>query len=203
MDQAVADDVLADRHRLAVAARVAIGGRDLEHLVLVLVQVIAQIQQQLARRKRLAADRRRAMRGAAAALRARVHVEHLFPGELVDVRGAECRGVLQVLLAQSAGRLELLEEHVRRGGDDVEVLRDRQQVHEDEDDAVVHPPAGVAREFGETGAADRHQRQTDERAERLPGTFTLDVGSERRRVEVPAVIQKSADHYRADEAEDE
>ena len=54
-DEAVADDVLPHRHRLGRLA-VAFGRRRAEDVVLVLVEVVAQVQQQLARREHLAAD---------------------------------------------------------------------------------------------------------------------------------------------------
>ena len=50
-----------------------------DHLVLVLVEVVAQVEEELARRQRLAGGRGGALRRAAAALRAAEHVEHLLP----------------------------------------------------------------------------------------------------------------------------
>ena len=121
-------------------------------LVLVLVEVIAEVEEELARREGLASRRRGALRGAAPALGAGEHVEHLLPGEVVDVRAAEPGGVLEILLGEGAGRLELLEEDVRHRRDDVEVLGKRQEVQEREDDEVVDPPGDVAHPGGHARA---------------------------------------------------
>src|SRR5206468_11419812 len=99
-------------------------------LFIVRVEIVAEVEQELARRQRLPGGRRRALRRATATLGAAEHVQHLLPGELVDVRGAEAGRVLEVLLGELPDRLELREEDVREGGDDMEVLRARQQVQE-------------------------------------------------------------------------
>src|SRR5213592_3974246 len=104
------DDVLAHLGRLGAVAVGATADALLDHLVLVRVEVVAQVEQELARGQRLPGGGRRALRGAPAALGAAEHVEHLLPGELVDVRGAEGGGVLEVLLGERAERLELAEE---------------------------------------------------------------------------------------------
>jgi hypothetical protein len=95
---------------------------------LVVVEEVAEIEQHLARRERLARRGGRAFRRAAAALRARVHVEHLLPREVRQLRRSVDLGVLEVLLREPAVRLELREEDVRDRGDDVKVLREREQV---------------------------------------------------------------------------
>ena len=85
----------------------------------------------------------------------------------------------------------------------MEVLRDRQEVQEEENDAVVHPPARGAGECRQTGPTDAEQQQSGEAAERLPGTLSLDRGRQWGAVEVPAIIEEAADHDGADETQDE
>ena len=80
------DDVLAHLGQLGA---VAVGGPPeplLDHLVGVRIEIVAQVEEELPRSERLSGRRRRALRGAAPALRAAEHVEHLLPGEVVDVR---------------------------------------------------------------------------------------------------------------------
>jgi hypothetical protein len=55
-----------------------------QHLLRVLIQMVAQIEQELAGSQRLPARGGRALRRAATTLRAAVHVEHLFPSELIN-----------------------------------------------------------------------------------------------------------------------
>jgi hypothetical protein len=174
------DDVLADHRRLravAVGLRTDALG---DHLVLVGVEIVAQVEQQLAGRERLAGRGGGTLRRTAAALGAAVHVQDLFPSELVDVRGPVARRVLQILLGERPGRLELLEEHVRGGGDDVEVLRAREKIQKRQDHEVVDPPGDVAdrhrsghSECGEEHATDEVRRGLPGRLAHHPGVVSM------------------------------
>jgi len=93
--------------------------------------------------QRLVRQRRRADDAAPPALGAGVAVEARLPGELLDPGDAEVLGILEIRRAQPPHRLELHEEDVRDRGQDVEVLRVREVVAEEEDVQEVHPPGGL------------------------------------------------------------
>ena len=196
------DDVLSDLGGLGAvpvgAARDALG----DHLVLVRIEIVPEVEQQLARRERLAGGRRRTLRGAAAALGAAEHVEDLLPVEVVDVRAAEARRVLEVLLGELADRLELAEEDVGQRRDDVEVLRARQQVQEDEHDEVVDPPGDVT-DTGRDAGIRRREQPCDAARDRLPRALAHDAGIGRVDHEPAPVVEEPGQHDRRDEAEDD
>ncbi len=106
-----------------------------------LVDGVADVADEDLRVERLAGQGRRAHLAAAAALGAGVAVEHLLPGQVLDARGAEPLGVLEVDLDQPSHRLEVHEEDVGDRREDVEVLRVRQVVGEEEQVREVEPPA--------------------------------------------------------------
>src|SRR5215813_8053178 len=59
------------------------------HFLLMGIEVVPQVKEELAGSQLLLAHRRRTVGRAAATLGATVHVEHLFPGKLVNMRGAK------------------------------------------------------------------------------------------------------------------
>src|SRR6266550_8048475 len=105
------------------------GRRDLglrvgEELRAVAQQLIADVEDDLLRVEGLSGRERRAIIGAAPALRARVPVKQLFPGKVPDRRRAEGLLVLDVLDKRELSSWRLLaEEDVRERRDDVQVLR--------------------------------------------------------------------------------
>ena len=116
-----------------------------------------------ARVERLVRQHRRADDAAAAALGAGVAVEHRLPRQVLDSRGAEPLGLLEVRRREAAGRVELHEEDVRDRRQDVEVLRVRQVVAEEEDVHEMGPPGGVVERLelrrGDAGSAARDRRR--------------------------------------------
>ena len=198
------DDVLAHLGQLGAARAVGVHADALrDDLVLVLVEVVAQIEQQLPRRQRLAGGRGGTLRRAAPALGAAEHVEHLLPGELVDARRAVADGVLVVLrLGELPERLELLEEHVGQRRDDVEVLGDRQEVEHHEDRQVVHPPGEVAGRHGDAHAADRRHHLAHQVREGLPAGVAGE-GGDAVPQQLAAVVDEPRERDHADAAEDD
>jgi hypothetical protein len=110
-------------------------------------QALSRVDHDLARAERLPRDVRRTRGSAPTALGARVAVEQVLPRELLDVRRSERLDVrLEIhvphhpLLPRAA---RVGEVHVDERRDDVEVLRVRQIVQEDEDQQRMHPPEHV------------------------------------------------------------
>ncbi len=200
-DALVADDVLADFRKLCPLLGFRRRRALRDQLVLGLVEIIAEVQQQLARRQRLSGQRGGTVRRAAPTLRARVHVEHLLPGELVDVRGAERGAVLEIHLRERAERLELPEEGVRKPGDDVEVLRERQQVQHEEDQQVVPPPSDLGEHRSTAGGEREHARER--RRDRRPAALGRDMGDVPVRDVAAGLEAEVGDHDAADAAEDD
>ena len=176
------------------------------------VELVAEVEDQLPRRQRRAARGRRADRGAAAALRAGVGVEHLLPVEVVERGDAGAalarrverghRGGRHVRDRQRplrAARRQLREEQVGDRGDDVEVLAQRQQAQEGEHGDVVQPPADLAdRVRGRPAHAA--QRGGRERAQRREVAL---VAVEVVRDQPAGVVQQPADHDEEDEEQDQ
>ncbi len=157
-----ADQLLARRAGIAVAAP----GRRREDLRRRLVHGVAQLADEDLRVERLVRQRRRADDAAAPALGAGVAVQRRFPGEVLDSRDAEVLGVLEVRRPEASHRLELHQEDVRDGGQDVEVLGVRQVVPEEEDVHEVDPPSARVESLergrsggGEESRHDRHRRR--------------------------------------------
>ena len=100
----------------------------------------AEGAQRLLRRERGTGDL------ASPAFGAGVEVHELLPGEILELRDTELlRGfVLEIHAAQAAHGSEVLEEHVRDGAEDVDVLRERDVEQEEEDDEVVAPREDAA-----------------------------------------------------------
>ena len=113
----------------------------------VLVGEVTQIGDERFRRERLARVVCGAVGLTAAAFRARVEVEHVLPGELVERTGAEVLVCLVLRVhhgldvegAQRALRLLILEEDVRNRRDDVQVLAVPEVHEEPEDQCEMRP----------------------------------------------------------------
>ena len=149
--------------------------------VAVVVQAIADVEDELPRGQRRTAGGRRAHGGATTALDAREGVEHLLPAQIVErgdadktrgrrVERGDRRGRLAVDRQRPvhAARRQLAQEHVRDPGDDVEVLRERQQAQEDQDRDVVQPPSDRAVEMVVEQAADDDAEDQDEDQDPFP-----------------------------------
>jgi len=130
-----------------------------EDLLLLGVEVVAQVDGEVLRGEQLARAVRRAVVRAAAALGAGVEVEEGLPGEVVHAAHADAGGggvgllhrgghVLEQLVRalghglEPAGRVEVAREDVGQRRDDVEVLAVGQVVEEGEDQEDVHPHGG-------------------------------------------------------------
>ncbi len=150
------------------------------------VHGVADVSDEDLRVERLARQGRRAHDAAAAALGARVAVEHLLPGQVLDARGPEALGVLEVDLDQPPHRLEVQEEDVRDRREDVEVLGVRQVVAEEQQVGEMEPPAPLVdrlqlrRSHAGERAGDRPDHRSPRRRvlrrERRPGAFGEQVG---------------------------
>jgi hypothetical protein len=104
---------------------------------------------------------------AAAALDAGVEVQHLLPGEVLDLVDAEVLG-LQVHGLQVLVGLQLAEVDVEEAGEHVKVLGVGQEVGEEVEDGQVQPPHGLV-EHQQARTADGPQQVGHEEADRRPG----------------------------------
>ena len=177
----------------------------------VLVQAIADVEDQLPRRQGRAGGGGRADGRAAAALGARERVEHLLPAQVGQrgdadealrwsVEGGH-RGRRHVRDRQRplrAARRELPEEHVGDRGDDVEVLGQRQQAQEDQDRRAVQPPSDLADGLRRRAAQAAERGGHQPRHRREVPLVAVDVV----RDQAAGVVQQPADHDEQDEEED-
>jgi hypothetical protein len=154
-----ADQLLPFRGGAAVAAARS-RGQDLGRR---LVDCVAHVADEHFRVERLRRERRRTDDPATAALGARVSVEHALPGEVLDLRDAEVLSGLEVWGPEATHRLELHEEDVRDGRDDVEVLRVGQVIAEEEDVQEVGPPRRLVQPLERCGgqASERPGDRSD------------------------------------------
>src|SRR4029077_4832579 len=107
-------------------------------------QPLTRVDDNLSRAEDLTRDVCRARRGAAAALRTRIAVEEILPGELLDIARAERIGLgLEVHRPHRgalAVRARVREVDVDERRDNVQVLRVRQIVEKDQNEKDVRPP---------------------------------------------------------------
>ena len=221
-----------------------------DDLVLARVEVVAESEREVLGAEDLARAVRRAVVRAAPALGARVEVEDRLPREVLDPRDAdgqrervgglagradrlhELLGVLRHRL-EASRRLQAPREDVRDRRDDVEVLRVRQQVQEEEDErrrasrsprargrraapgdsvwksSAKNEPAGAGQGDHvpvEVLAAER--RDEVAMAAHCPAVATRVAASQsadllRREDERRAVVGHVGDHHREDDADDE
>ena len=164
-------------------------------------QALPRVDDDLARTQRLAGDVGRTGGGAAAALRTRIAVEEVLPGELLHVVGAELldvglevHGAHDALLPRSAG---VREEHVEQRRHHVQVLGVRQVVQEEEHEQDVCPPVDVGHR-GRGARRDPGQHSGEGAGDEL-------LGAQRRRIGHPGEGEhgEQRHHQRPDHPEDE
>ena len=206
-----ADERLA-RREARLGRAVAAPGVRVEEVVRVGVESVPQVDRESLRRERLARQVRRADLAAAPALRARVEVELLLPAEVLDLPDAEALGLgglLDVERRHLPRRVELREVEVRERRDDVEVLRERQVVAEDEDRDEM-PPPGAEVDALEGRRRERKYLLRKEERHRLPDRARGSGGARRgalahlfQQREARRPRREVADHQEPDEQQDE
>ena len=164
-------------------------------------QPLPRVDDDLARAQRLAGDVRRAGRGAAAALGARVAVEQVLPRQVLHVA---TRRTARRPASRSMGRITpfcpgplVFEKYtLMQRRDDVQVLRVRQIVEEDEDQQRVRPPDHVV--------APRSRPRVTRGAEHRRSGARHDLLARRTRrgstTRSSAVDEQQRDHERRDHA---
>ena len=165
-------------------------------------QPLPRVDDDLARAEQLAGDVRRARRGAAAALGARVAVEQILPRQLLDVRRAELLDLgLEIhrphrALRARAARVRQVDVDQRRH--DVQVLRVRQVVQEGRGSAARASTRNAVARLGRMRVErrDRRRRRRATRPSRARPTpdrprYCAGVGEQQRH------------HQPADHAEDD